>query len=202
MPDSRDPPMSLGSEQRPQPGDGDDALHLKPEPPPVGPQQSKATQGAPAPVAKDTASVSNSELAPSTHGGTAAVHDPEVGNQLYAALARGKTLGNYVILSKLGQGGMGTVFKAEHRRMLREVALKVLSPEFLQAPQAVQRLHREVRVAAKLTHPNIVTAYDADEEQGLHFLVMELVEGTDLASLVKRDGPLPVPKAIDCVVQA
>src|SRR6185295_7230776 len=115
---------------------------------------------------------------------------------------RGVTLGNYVILDNLGQGGMGTVFRAEHRRMLREVALKVLSPEVLKAPQSVQRFHREVRVAAKLTHPNIVTAYDADEEQGVHFLVMEIVEGTNLSSLVRRDGPLPVKKAVDFVVQA
>jgi len=151
---------------------------------------------------KETGAISSSELSEDTDGGTAMESDAQAGIRLYATLKRGLTLGNYVILDKLGQGGMGTVFRAEHRRMLREVALKVLSPEVLKAPQAVQRFHREVRVAAKLTHPNIVTAYDADEEQGVHFLVMEIVEGTSLAALVKRHGPLPPKKAVDFVVQA
>jgi hypothetical protein len=121
-----------------------------------------------------------------------------------AMLFQGKgehlVLGNYVLLEKLGQGGMASVFKAQHRRMERAVALKVLAPT---APaRYVKRFQREAKAAARLTHPNIVAAYDADEAAGLHFLVMEYVAGMDLASLVRRDGPLPVDRAIDCVLQA
>lgn len=117
---------------------------------------------------------------------------------------KGKSLvlGNYVILDKLGQGGMGMVLKARHQRMDRIVALKVMSPAAMKSPDAVQRFHREVKAAAKLEHPNIVTAYDADEALGTHFLVMQFVEGTDLSVLVKKKGPLSVEQAIHCVSQA
>lgn len=111
-------------------------------------------------------------------------------------------LGNYVILDKLGQGGMGLVLKARHRRMDRIVALKVLSPESLRTPTRVERFQREARAAAKLSHPNIVTAFDADEHHGTHFLVMEYVEGRDLSSLVKEHGPLTVATSLDCILQA
>jgi formylglycine-generating enzyme required for sulfatase activity len=94
------------------------------------------------------------------------------------------------------------VLKAEHRRMERLVALKVLSPKFTESPAAVARFQREVKAAAKLNHQNIVTAYDADEAGGTHFLVMEYVEGTDLSALVKKDGPLPFDRALHCVIQA
>ncbi len=195
MPDSRLPPPSDNSDSG--------SLHLKPEPPRPDAPPTRATHGRPTPgVAKDTAAISSSEFTPDTDGGTAAANERQTVVRRYGELKRGATLGKYVILDQLGQGGMGTVFRAEHRRMLREVALKVLSPDVLAAAQSVQRFHREVRVAAKLTHPNIVTAYDADEEQGIHFLVMEIVEGTSLAALVKAEGPLPVKKAVDHVVQA
>ncbi|MGE3806090.1 MAG: serine/threonine-protein kinase, partial [Gemmataceae bacterium] len=115
---------------------------------------------------------------------------------------RGLVMGNYVVLDKLGQGGMGVVFKAQHRRMKRTVALKVLSPKITSNPTAVQRFQREVEAAAKLSHPNIVAAYDADEDKGVHFLVMEFVDGSDLSSLVKKSGPLPVAQAADCISQA
>src|SRR5439155_7796194 len=67
------------------------------------------------------------------------------------------TLGNYVILDQLGQGGMGAVFKAQHRRMKRTVALKVVRPEILDSPTAIKRFQREVETVARLDHPNIVT---------------------------------------------
>ena len=114
----------------------------------------------------------------------------------------GLALGNYVILDKLGEGGMGQVFKARHRRMGRIVALKILPPWASSNPAAVQRFQREVEAASKLIHPNVVTAYDADEAGGTHFLVMEFVEGIDLASLVERHGPLPVSQAVEYVLQA
>ncbi len=117
---------------------------------------------------------------------------------------RGKTLvlGNYVILDKLGKGGMGLVLKAEHRRMERVVALKILSPQFVRNDDSLSRFQREVKAAARLTHPNIVTAYDANDEGGIHFLVMEYVAGSDLAVLVKQQGPLSLDVALDCIKQA
>jgi len=121
---------------------------------------------------------------------------------IYQGRAQSLVYGNYLILDKLGQGGMGTVFKARHRRMNRVVALKVMSQQAMKAPDAVKRFRREVEAAARLTHPNIVAAFDADEARGVHFLVMEYVEGTDLAARVKKHGPLPVAAAIDCIVQA
>ena len=122
--------------------------------------------------------------------------------QIYAGKEKSLTLGNYVILDKLGQGGMGMVLKARHKRMARVVALKVMSPAAVKSPDAVKRFHREVQTAAKLTHPNIVTAFDADEAKGTHFLVMEYVEGDDLSQLVKKHGPLSVEQTIECIIQA
>lgn len=115
---------------------------------------------------------------------------------------KGLVLGNYVVLDKIGKGGMGHVYKAQHQRMKREVALKVLPSQVSRQKEAVERFHREVIAAARLTHPNVVTAHDADEDDGVHFLVMELVEGIDLSKLVRSKGSLSVAKAIDYVTQA
>jgi serine/threonine protein kinase len=111
-------------------------------------------------------------------------------------------IGNYDVLDRLGAGGMGTVFKARHRRMKRIVALKVLSRVLAADKSFVQRFQREVETIACFTHPNIVMAYDADEAEVGHFLAMEYVEGEDLASLVAKRGPLSVAVAVDCVLQA
>ena len=111
-------------------------------------------------------------------------------------------LGNYIIQRLLGSGGMGDVFLARHRVMDRLVALKTLPAAAGRRPEAVARFHREVRALARLSHPNIVTAHDADEDRGLHFLVMEYVAGEDLATLVARRGPLPWPEAADYIRQA
>lgn len=121
---------------------------------------------------------------------------------VYEGKAQGLVLGNYVILDKIGEGGMGQVFKARHRRMERVVAVKVLPEAATSSPESVQRFQREVKAAARLSHPNIVTAYDADEAGGVHFLVMEYVEGKDLASLVAEKGTLSVDRALDYVRQA
>ncbi|HEY2253279.1 MAG TPA: serine/threonine-protein kinase [Planctomycetaceae bacterium] len=120
---------------------------------------------------------------------------------LYHGISKGMVLGNYVLLDKIGAGGMGMVFKAEHRRMKRLVAVKVL-PQAGKDPSLVKRFKREVEAAAKLTHANIVAAYDADEYNGKNFLVMEFVDGVDLAMHVKTNGPLPVDKALDYILQA
>src|SRR5260221_14583175 len=86
-------------------------------------------------------------------------------------------IGQYDLLLKLGEGGMGQVYKARHRLMDQVVALKVIHQRALDRPDAVERFHREIRALAKLTHPNIVRAQYADHVQGTHFLVMEYVAG-------------------------
>jgi hypothetical protein len=101
----------------------------------------------------------------------------------------------YAIVAPIGKGGMGDVFKAEHRMMERTVALKVIKHELFRKPEAVHRFHREVKTAAKLCHPNIVTAHDAEQAGEVHFLVMEYVDGVDLARNVKDDGALPIAEA-------
>jgi len=112
------------------------------------------------------------------------------------------SLGNYDILERLGAGGMGTVYKARHRRMKRIVALKILAANLSDNPLFLKRFQLEVETIACLGHPNIVMAYDADATGSTHFLVMEFVQGMDLAAYVARRGPLPVAEAIDCLLQA
>ena len=97
---------------------------------------------------------------------------------------------------------MGQVFKAQHRRMDRVVAIKILPSGMTKDAAAVARFEREVRAAAKLEHPNIVTAYDSDEAGGVCFLVMQFVDGSDLSALVKKNGPVGVQKAVDYILQA
>jgi serine/threonine protein kinase len=111
-------------------------------------------------------------------------------------------IGNYQVLDRLGAGAMGTVYKARHRRMKRVVAIKVLSRSVGQSERFVQRFQREVEAVARLSHPNIVMAFDADEAEVGHFLVMEFVNGRDLATEVQKRGPLPIRETVECIVQA
>jgi serine/threonine protein kinase len=108
----------------------------------------------------------------------------------------------YRVLELIGVGGMGAVYKAEHQLMERAVALKVINPNLVDSPSTVERFRREVKAAARLAHPNIVTAFDAEQAGGSHFLVMEFVEGTSLGRLVADRGPLPVAQACDYIHQA
>jgi serine/threonine-protein kinase len=106
-------------------------------------------------------------------------------------------LGPYVILDRLAKGGMGTVYRARHRRLDRIDAVKVIRDEYLDNTEAVQRFEREARAAAKMRHPNVVLVHDAGEAGGIHYMAMEYVQGTDLAALVKERGPLPVALACE-----
>ena len=115
---------------------------------------------------------------------------------------RGLLLGEYIVLDRIGAGGMGQVYKARHRRMDRLVALKVMSTAAIKDAEAVKRFQREVKTAARLIHPNIVTAFDAGQQGNVHFLVMELVDGSDLSSRLRQHGPLPVRDAVQAVLQA
>ncbi len=114
----------------------------------------------------------------------------------------GLILGNYVILNHIATGGMGEVYRAEHRRMKRQVVIKILPEERTKSEAALKRFQREVEAAAQLHHPNIVTAFDADESDGIYYLVMEYVQGEDLGSLVARTGALPARNALDYTIQA
>ena len=113
----------------------------------------------------------------------------------------GLVLGKYIIQDKIGEGGMGEVFVAEHRRMKRPVVVKILPATAMESEYSIRRFQREVEAAAKLQHPNIVTAFDAGEEHGIHFLVMEYVEGEPLGSLISKEGPFTLTQALSCVLQ-
>jgi serine/threonine protein kinase len=115
---------------------------------------------------------------------------------------RGLVVGDYLILDKLGQGGMGVVFKARHRRLGHVVALKILPPKLARDRKLVLRFRREIHAAALLDHPNIVAALDADEDRGVHFLTMEYIEGIDLDGFVKNGGAVSVAQAVAYVMQA
>ncbi len=106
------------------------------------------------------------------------------------------------ILKELGRGGMGVVYQAEHRIMEKTIALKVISRALLANPEALERFHREVRAAARLDHPHIVRAMDADCAGELHLLVMEFVEGVSLFEAVQKKGALPLAHACHYVRQA
>jgi len=121
---------------------------------------------------------------------------------VYKGRTKGLVLGEYTILDQIGAGGMGQVLKARHRRMDRVVALKMLPPKAMRSAEAVKRFYQEVRAAAKLNHPNVVTAYDASEHEGIHYLVMAYVEGKDLSEIVVERGRFPAEQAVDCIIQA
>src|SRR5262249_31228812 len=123
-------------------------------------------------------------------------------NKLLQGRGQELFLGPYLLLQRLGEGGMGKIFKARHQRLRRIVALKVIRKERLDTPNALGRFYNEIRAVAQLAHPNIVRAYDADEVDGKHFFTMEYVEGTDLAQVLKKQGRLPVALACDYVRQA
>jgi serine/threonine protein kinase len=108
----------------------------------------------------------------------------------------------YRLIECLGQGGMGQVWKAEHRLMQRTVALKVIRHQLTANPAAVERFQREMQLVAKLDHPNVVRAYDAEQAGATHFLVMEYIEGATLARMVETEGRLPVGAACEHVRQA
>jgi WD40 repeat protein/serine/threonine protein kinase len=115
---------------------------------------------------------------------------------------RGFQLGGYRIIERLGAGGTGTVYLAEHEVMKRRVALKVLPAAFAADPAVLERFRREAQAAAALDHPNIVRAYDFRHEGQLHFLVMEYVNGPSLEQVLQGQGPLPVGVACEYARQA
>ncbi len=122
-------------------------------------------------------------------------------NEFFLGRGGGLLLGSYVLLEKIGEGGMGLVFKARNWKLGQLVALKLIRKERLANAVNVRRFQREIRLAAQLDHPNIVRAFDADEVGGTHFFVMEFVEGMNLLERVKLNGPLPVDEACSYIRQ-
>ena len=140
---------------------------------------------------------------PSSHPGEpTALGTPQSGSAVETALTVGSTLGPYLLLAKLGEGGMGAVYKARHTRLDKVVAIKVLSGHLTKQAAAVSRFGREMQAVGKIDHPNIVRAMDAGEVGGTHYLAMEYVEGDDLQQLVQARGPLSVVHACKAIRQA
>ncbi|MBX9583102.1 MAG: serine/threonine protein kinase, partial [Gemmataceae bacterium] len=111
-------------------------------------------------------------------------------------------VGPYVILDKVGEGGMGKVYKARDRGSGRVVGLKVVRPHLLANPVVRGRFSREVQTAHALKHKHVVEVFDSGEDAGKHYLAMEFVDGIDLARLVREYGPVPVPEACEYLRQA
>ncbi|MHB8420468.1 MAG: serine/threonine-protein kinase [Myxococcales bacterium] len=109
----------------------------------------------------------------------------------------GSTLGSYQLVKLLGVGGMGRVYVAEHVRLGRKVALKLLLPEFATSPEVVQRFFNEARAVNQINHPNIVEVMDfVEDPHGFNYFIMELLEGRDLRKVHKEDGPFLLGRAI------
>src|SRR5579864_6971650 len=126
---------------------------------------------------------------------TPALPDPETLSIPRAVV--GRQLGPYRILSPLGAGGMGEVYRAHDSKLGRDVAIKMLPPEFAHDPERLARFRREARALATLNHPNIAAIYGLEESNQMDCLVLELVEGETLAECIKRTGPLPIHTALD-----
>jgi serine/threonine-protein kinase len=122
-------------------------------------------------------------------------------DRLLAGRSDGFHLGPYLVLEQIGRGAHSRVYKARHRTMHRLVAIKVLAAALTDTPQHREAARAAVRAAGGLAHPNIVTAYDADEVAGRFYLVLEFVAGADLGALVKACGPMPVAEACEFVRQ-
>ncbi len=112
----------------------------------------------------------------------------------------GHHLGPYEILAPLGAGGMGEVYRARDTRLDRTVAVKILRRHLSSNPQFLERFGREAQVIASLSHPHICTLHDVGHQDGIDFLVMELIEGESLRALMNR-GTIPLRKVVDIAVQ-
>jgi serine/threonine protein kinase len=123
-------------------------------------------------------------------------------NQVLRGKAAELVLGSYILTERLGEGGMGEVYKARHQKLERIAALKLIRKDKADNDEAVRRFRREIEAVSQLSHPNIVAAYDAGQAGDILFFAMEFVEGTDLSRHVRERGPLPIPTACSYIRQA
>ncbi|MGF1583644.1 MAG: protein kinase [Gemmataceae bacterium] len=145
----------------------------------------------------------------SSHSSTSAEDAPVSMNPKAANPKASKTtfgpetlIGDYRVEGLIGRGGMGAVYLARHLHMDRLVALKVLSSDAAFSSQAALRFEREVKISAKMNHPNLVRAFDASRHNGLLYLTMEYVDGSNFQQLVAFNGPLPLEEAVPLIIQA
>jgi serine/threonine-protein kinase len=109
----------------------------------------------------------------------------------------GTVIAGYRIEERIGRGGMGVVYRAQHLNLQRRAAIKIIAPDLAESEGFRERFTREARIAAALQHPNIVTVYDAGEVDGMLYLAMQFIQGEDLAAILRRDGRLRPYRAID-----
>ncbi len=133
--------------------------------------------------------------------GTSVPDTCKVSNVAGSMLAPGTTVAGYRIEALIGRGGMGAVYRAQEEGLGRKVALKVIAPELAQDERFRERFLRESRIAASLDHPHVIPIYQAGDEDGLLFLAMRYVEGSDLAKVVAEDGALEPKRAVDLLSQ-
>src|SRR5437763_2556965 len=149
---------------------------------------------------------SNNLPAPRRFAPAAFVRDGLLTNFQSEQLMQGKwrrfAIGKYKVLERLGSGGMGSVYLCEHKLMRRRVAVKVLPTAKADDPSSLERFYRAARAVAALDHPNIVRAYDIDQDEKLHFIVMEYVDGASLQEVIKKTGPMDVLRAAHYIRQA
>lgn len=127
---------------------------------------------------------------------------PYQANQLLTGKGAPLVVGPYQVLGRLGEGGMGQVYKARHRQLRHLVALKIIRPERVRHALVVARFAREIQAASTLNHPNVVRGYDADQSAAGYYFAMEFIEGIDLSRLVKQQGPRPVAQACALIQRA
>ena len=120
----------------------------------------------------------------------------------FSQLVIGERFGPYQLLAKLGQGGMGAVYKVRHVRLGKTMALKIMAADLMQQADAVARFEREMLAVGQVQHPNVVQAHDAGEVNGVHYLALEYVEGRDLQQLIREQGPLSATSACQAIRQA
>jgi serine/threonine-protein kinase len=121
---------------------------------------------------------------------------------LFSRKYKGFRLGKYKLLRHIGSGGMSAVYLAEHTMLKRQRAIKILPKKRVNDSSYLARFHLEAQATASLDHPNIVRAYDVDNEGDQHYLVMEFIEGKDLQTIIKQEGPLPLELACNYVAQS
>lgn len=115
-------------------------------------------------------------------------------------LEKGSILGNYEIRSKIGAGGMGEVYRAHDSRLDRDVAIKLLPPDFASDQDRLRRFEQEAKATSALNHPNILTVYDIGEHEGSPFIVAELLDGEELRERL-NEGPIPLRKVTEYAQQ-
>jgi len=168
-----------------------------PAPPPAAPPPAAPPPAAPPPAAPPLVVGARSQ----TSDDVPVEVEQEVTARLEEDPRIGSELAGYRIEALIGRGGMGVVYRAEHLRLGRKVALKLLPPELAENEAFRVRFESESRLAAAIDHPHIIPLYEAGDAEGLLFLTMRFVDGLDLKALIEREGPLPLERAVSIIGQ-